>query len=295
MMKQLTSKISMFCLACILALITAIAIGVWAIPAVWAAPGDLSGSTKAVDRAVARTGDVLTYQIVLRNDGDPTGVRLSDPIPGLTTYVAGSATGGAFYDQGTDTVYWIGTLDSGDEITVTFQVTVQHKGTLGWPSVINTATIEDLVTGETITRTATTRINRPDMSPSVKTVDKAFAIEGERLHYSIVLSNDGTADADSVVLTDTLPANTEYVPGSGWASKGDFLGFGLMWTGPISVGESVTVTFDVTVAGGTLRLPIINTAQIDDGMGTVITRSVTTIANPWRLLLPIIVKRYGGG
>jgi len=130
-----------------------------------------------------------------------------------------------------------------------------------------------------------------DLSGSTKKVDKRFAANGERLHYSIILHNAGTSDAANVVLTDTVPLNTTYVPGSGWASKGSFLGtLGLMWTGPISASEGVTVTFDVTITAGTLVWPITNIAQIDDGTGVVITRTATTIANPRRIFLPIVMK-----
>ena len=133
-----------------------------------------------------------------------------------------------------------------------------------------------------------------DLSPSTKSVDKTFALDGEQLRYTIVLSNAGIADATGVLVTDTLPLNTIFVPGSGSASKGTFLGTtGLMWAGDISVGESVTLTFDVTIDAGTLGWPITNLAQIDDGMGTVISRSATTIANPRRTFLPIIAKRGG--
>jgi uncharacterized repeat protein (TIGR01451 family) len=304
MIAHLVSRSTVVRLLSTLSLVGLITMGAWALPSmvngVWAQGGaDLSPSTKSVDRTTASTGDVLTYQIVLRNQGAPTIAVLADPVPALTTFVPGSITGGAVYRPLRKEVAWAGLARAASPVTVTFQVRVDHQGTLGWPPITNAATIRDLQTDETITRTATTLVNLPDLSPSTKSVDKHYGRNGDRLSYTILLTNQGVRDATSVLLTDTVPSGTSYVPGSGSASKGSFAGTsGLMWTGPISVGESVTVTFDVTVtvgtggAGGTLLWPIANVAYIDDGLGAVISRTATTIANPIRTLVPAMYGRW---
>jgi trimeric autotransporter adhesin len=83
---------------------------------------------------------VLTYTIVVTNNGqgNADAVIVTDPIPGFTTYVAGSLTlnGGGLTDAGLDDAgdfgstaagaitVTLGTLAPGGSATVTFQVTI---------------------------------------------------------------------------------------------------------------------------------------------------------------------------
>jgi uncharacterized repeat protein (TIGR01451 family)/fimbrial isopeptide formation D2 family protein len=96
---------------------------------------------------------------------------------------------------------------------------------------------------------------------------------GDAIRYTIVIHNSGLIDATGVVITDSLPANTTYVANSllvntlpvGQPDGGvlplaagidvsssnltpPVQGSGL---GTVSAGETVTLTFDVTVAAGT--------------------------------------------
>src|SRR4029079_19202089 len=68
------------------------------------------------------------------------------------------------------------------------------------------------------------------------------------LQYTITLKNEGNATANSVVLTDPVPANTTYVNGS--ASAGGALVSGkVTWPAvSIAAGASITRTFTVSIA-----------------------------------------------
>lgn len=91
--------------------------------------------------------DVITYTIVMMNDmlgaSDPgASVELTDDIPAHTTYVAGTATGGAQYDAAADTITWAGAVPRGDSATVSFQVRVAGDAPAG-EEIENVALITD--------------------------------------------------------------------------------------------------------------------------------------------------------
>ena len=110
--------------------------------------------------------------------------------------------------------------------------------------------------------TDTTTVSAPDM-----TVVKGVAPSGPQppgtvLTYTITVTNNGSGAAVAVVLTDPIPANTTYVPGSitlGGVGKTDVAlddeaDFNLTTGGAITVsigglapGGSAVVTFQVTI------------------------------------------------
>ena len=97
-----------------------------------------------------------------------------------------------------------------------------------------------------------------------KTVDKDVAFPGDELNYTITLNNITDA-ADSVVMTDTIPANTEFVSVSSNASY-DVANNRISFSGSLDANSSETV--DLTV-------------MIDDGVaaGTIITNTAEMTAD----------------
>lgn len=84
---------------------------------------------------------------------------------------------------------------------------------------------------------------------TVKSVDKAFAVKGDILHYTTKITNTGTLKKTNLVFTDAIPAGTSFVDGSVKIDDASFpydpqSGFPLPDLEP---GQSVTVEFDVTV------------------------------------------------
>ncbi len=137
--------------------------------------------------------------------------------------------------------------------------------------------------------------NQPDLSPSTKSVAPGVLAPGGRLSYTLVVDNDGTADASTVHLTDTLPLSTTYAPDSLIYPPGSGVGGydpaseTITWTGVVSVGLPVTLTFQVTVdpalADGAT---VVNTAVIADGSGGSYERTATAIISE----RPFIVGAY---
>lgn len=101
---------------------------------------DLSRSRKTVypDQAIAE--DVLTYTILLLNQGDVSShdTQLVDPLPGQTTYISGSAVSSAGELTDSDSIRWTGTLTPHEPVTITFSVTLTQTSV-----VRNTAVVTD--------------------------------------------------------------------------------------------------------------------------------------------------------
>lgn len=84
----------------------------------------------------------------------------------------------------------------------------------------------------------------------VKSVDKAYAVVGDNLHYTTVITNTGSLLKSDLVFTDPIPAGTSFVAGSvkidgaAYPAYNPQTGFPLP---DLAVGQSVTVEFDVKV------------------------------------------------
>ena len=122
---------------------------------------DLSASTKTVNKATAAPEEKLTYTLTIKNTGTATANDpwITDAIPAGTSYVAGSASGGAVFDEATKSIKWggAGALPVGGSHTVSFQVTVLADTAIG-TSIANTATFKDVTTGLSVDKTATTTV-----------------------------------------------------------------------------------------------------------------------------------------
>jgi uncharacterized repeat protein (TIGR01451 family) len=277
---------------------------------------ELEGSTKEVDKSVAVPGEVLTYTLTLRNTGtaDAMGVIVVDPIPLHTVYQPNSATGGAIFDQASNRILWNGVVPSGDQVSLSFAVRTVPPlpdGTV----IENAASIDDGVQSP-FTRTATTTITAPDLRPSQKLASQRLSVSASQrlgeeggvspgwthgrmdawalgrmqvLTYTILVKNGGSGAA-TVTLTDTLPAEVVYVPGSAWAGSGgpavyDDATHRLTWSGYVPVKGMATIRFAVQAAGSG---PITNSVLLDDGAGNVVERRVTTGGKEYKLFMPFI-------
>jgi len=130
----------------------------------------------------------------------------------------------------------------------------------------------------------------PDLSESVKRVSPLHPAPGDRVTYTLALANAGIPPA-TFALTDPLPLQVTYVPGSAWANGGIITAAnGITWTGIISPGFHLTATFAVTVdAGITLPTAVINSAVLSgdpDGLQTLVAGF---ILHPLRVYLPLFV------
>lgn len=96
--------------------------------------------TKTVDSAQTEVGDVLTYQLTVRNDSvtELQGIRLTETLPAGTTFVAEGSTNDWAENGDGNYVFSIDELTSGESRTVEFAVRVDA----GVASVSSVAMVE---------------------------------------------------------------------------------------------------------------------------------------------------------
>ncbi len=91
---------------------------------------------------------------------------------------------------------------------------------------------------------------------------------GEPITYNLYVTNSGIADSTGTVLTDTLPVDVTYVAGSLVCSAGacnyNAIDNQVEWSGAVTVGDTVTVTFQVDTDALPCGALVNNTAQIYD-------------------------------
>ena len=65
----------------------------------------------------------------------------------------------------------------------------------------------------------------------------------------------------------------------------------ITWTGQVAAGSPVTIRFNVTV-DSSIDSPqtIVNVVQLDDGLGHILERQATVLANGLATYLPIVSK-----
>ncbi|TES96652.1 DUF11 domain-containing protein, partial [Patescibacteria group bacterium] len=86
---------------------------------------NLNASTLDASPRQTRIGTVVTYTIVVRNDGiaTATGANVLCPVPNYTSYVAGSITGTGADDSNPNVLAWnIGALNVNQSTTLTFKL-----------------------------------------------------------------------------------------------------------------------------------------------------------------------------
>ena len=178
--------------------------------------------TKTVDNPTPGEGETVAYTVTVQNTGPglATVVQIMDQLPTGVTYLSSTPSQGTYDDTSGD--WFVGNLANG-----------------GIATLIITATVDIGTSGNTITNTATVDFlsqNDPDVTDdaasvditvtglpsllvlkSVSVVEDPFngnanpkAIPGSIVQYLVATTNSGSGavDADSLVVTDPIPANT---------------------------------------------------------------------------------------
>ena len=101
-------------------------------------------------------------------------------------------------------------LYAGEQMTVTFQVTVDNPFDDPDWTVDNTASADSDQTGSKNSNTVVDLVGGADLAVS-KTVDKPTPAEGATITYAVTVTNSGPETATHIAVTDLLPAGVTYV------------------------------------------------------------------------------------
>jgi uncharacterized repeat protein (TIGR01451 family) len=130
-----------------------------------------------------------------------------------------------------------------------------------------------------------------DFCAPVKWVDELFAVPGERRTYRVVLTP--TQDIATARLTDTLPSAVTWAGDlSATSGNASYSDGAVTWSGTLTTGAPVTITYGVTVthapccdtaAHTEIYTDVYNDAVLDDGQGNILysTPAVLAIGNPF--------------
>ena len=224
--------------------------------------------TVTADKLTVVEGDVVTYYLTVTNTtltSDAKEVVITDVIPEGLTLVADSISNDGEEKDGTIT--WnIGELAGGEDVTVSFQVTVPDVAVdTEWENmatVTQTVPTEDPTDDPDATEEDTEESNEVEIEEGVPaleiikeqkvnegefTKEVLEALVGDTVTYNLTVKNTGTESAADVVITDEIPAGLELVAGSA-AEDAVVEGNVISWAvGTLAAGEEKTVSFQVTV------------------------------------------------
>lgn len=185
------------------------------------------GTGDPITQVVA--GGFVTYTISVNNVGDQTAnnVVLTETLPANTSFVNPTGANG-WFQVGTSNVYTyrVGTLSTGSGTVVYFVVQVASDLSCSVSQVVNTLQAgsdgpEADPTDNTVneqTPVVCSAIGKLQLSKDDGVV---CAIPGQLIDYTITVTNNDTAPATGLLLTEFLPANTSFQgPAGVWTPAG---------------------------------------------------------------------------
>jgi uncharacterized repeat protein (TIGR01451 family) len=233
--------------------------------------------TKTDGAASEVPGTGVIYTITVSNAGpsDVTGASVADTFPGIlsgvtyTSVVAGGATGNTAAGAGniSDTV----NMPAGSSITYTVTANIASSAT---GNLSNTATVTapggvtDPTPGNNSSTDTDTLVPSADVSVT-KTDSPDPVISGNNITYTITVTNSGPSDAQSLSLSDAVPANTTLFSVTTPAS----------WTrtDAVPAGGTGTITFTRTslAASASSIFTIVVNVNAGTANGTIVNNTAT--------------------
>jgi len=252
----------------------------------------LIDSYKQVTPTLASPGpsNILTYFIHIVNSGPltVTDVSLYDYLPWeSSTYQRDAEASSGEVISDIVSIGWTGDVDAFSSEIVTFTVLVDD-GYQG--PITNTAVITHPDLLSEVEMQAVAYITQKPVLKIVKHASRDEIEKGETLEYTIRVLNLGQK-ATSLIITDTLPQDTEYIPGSGGAlMSGEYLRWMIATLEP---GKEREFAFAVTVTQQS-RLEVVNDrygVTCDEGVTALGDPVITKISGAGQIYLPLVLRQ----
>ncbi|MBT8066755.1 MAG: DUF11 domain-containing protein [Gammaproteobacteria bacterium] len=176
---------------------------------------------KTVDNPAPAEGGTVNYTVTVSNagPGPATVVQIIDLLPAGVTLVSAIPTQGTY--DGVSGDWFVGTIPAGGNVSLTLQASVDAGA--GGSTITNTASVDFLSQNDPNPTNDLATVDIVPLGTPSLTVVKAVmvledpingtvdpkAIPGATMRYMISLTNSGggPVDADTLVVTDPLPAN----------------------------------------------------------------------------------------
>jgi uncharacterized repeat protein (TIGR01451 family) len=262
----------------------------------------LIDSYKEVTPAAVLPGGVLTYYVHIVNSSglSLTDVTVEDLLPWqdstygeFGTYQRDAvASGGDIVEEDSTSIHWEGAVDGFSSQVITFSIVVDPDYT---GPLTNTAIISHPDLLNEIERQVVAYVtDKPVLHISKVAAPSEVDIGGEIL-YTIRVDALGWP-ATGLVITDTIPSNTEYITDSATAN-GQLVGDQVQWEiAGLAAGESRTFEFRVTVNSGSRVINdhyMVTSIEGSIGVGASVQTNIKgTGASGGPVYLPIILKNH---
>ena len=216
-------------------------------------------------------GDSIFYTITIKNSGSgiASNVAFTDTIPDHTILVNGSVTTtkGTIISTVPVLQIEIGTIAEKEQETITIKYAVvvidavnkiENQGYVTSPKTIPEPTDDpDTPEGddETITTPPSIEVFKQDVFQDVN--DDGVISVGDLISYTLTVINGGSGTGHNVVLTDTIPQNTEYVSGTASSTQGTIESFSPVLKvniGIMAPNDTVTINYRVSVTTSTNQI-----------------------------------------
>ncbi|MEM7348544.1 MAG: DUF11 domain-containing protein [Chloroflexota bacterium] len=250
--------------------------------------------SKSVSTATISINDLLTYTLVVKNNGPAiaTTVTLTDIVPTDTRFQSASNGG----SEAAGVVSWnLGSLNVGEVLTRTMIVTV-NTGVAEGTNLINTGyAIASNIAGLQNSNSVVTVVAAPVLTLTIHAEPTPIEPTTTFITYTIRITNSGSAAATNVGLTNTIPSSTIFISASDGGSETS-LGSGVITWPVVTIDASTTIvrTFHVsvtqTIEDGN---DLVNIISINSDEGFIIDRSrqPETVEDPTEpVYLPIILQ-----
>lgn len=232
--------------------------------------------TKDASTETLSAGDLLTYTVVVTNVGavTATNTMVDDLLPAGLTF----ADGGKDFKS-----FTLGDVGIGESVTLTYDVNVDDTASTG--SYENLATTYADNYGK-VTATATVEVESPIVLGETteaeltltKSADVEFTNPGGLVEYTVTITNNGTEDAQNVILTDHLPEGLVFESTTELVSIWEF--------STIAVGATETLTYKASVNSGTAKgmydnivVATADNAEENSATSTVEVRDVSVLGD----------------
>ncbi|MBX2997503.1 MAG: DUF11 domain-containing protein [Caldilineaceae bacterium] len=154
-------------------------------------------------------GTAITYTVVVSNAAGAataTNVTISDTLPLTVTLVQSSTTGSLTCTSDTPIRCSVPTLSAGSAVTLTITGTLAANAPVG-QVITNTAAVTYTQVITTLSASAPITVSRSATLTITKSVTSTAVVAGERITYTVVVTNNGPSNAANVTISDTVPVS----------------------------------------------------------------------------------------
>ncbi|WP_249897756.1 hypothetical protein [Paenibacillus sp. PK3_47] len=216
------------------------------------------GMIKSANTVQASVGSSLSFSLLISNTGNIAAtLNVTDILPPEAVFEPNSVIVGGVPLPGYDPVTGIpvGPLSPGGSVTVSFLVTVTAlppgQQLFNSAAAAFSFTLPDgrQLGGNTVSNTLSVPVSAPNVSV-VKSVNAIDAVTGDILTFTSVLTNNSIASVSNIILSDPLPENAAFIPGTvivGGVSQPLSVPSAGIPIGSLAPGASVAVTFEVRI------------------------------------------------